>query len=61
MEKDRTRKLLRFIGRYSPQMSQIAFVTNQHNNNIAVSMIAQFLQPAGNIFIGSVLAGVKFS
>lgn len=38
-------------------MSQIAFVTDQHNNNVAVGMITQFLQPAGDVFVGSMLAG----
>jgi hypothetical protein len=34
-----TGKLLGLLGRHSPQMPQITLVSDQHNNNVTVSMI----------------------
>lgn len=39
-------------------MPQIALVTNKHNDNVAVSMIPQLLQPSGDILVGLMLADV---
>lgn len=39
-------------------MSQIALVTDKHNNNVGVGMVAQLLQPSGDVLVGLVLADV---
>ena len=39
-------------------MSQIALVTNKHNDDIGVGVVTEFLQPAGNVVVGLVLADV---
>ena len=39
-------------------MSQIALVTNQHDNDVGVGMITKLLQPPCNILVGLVLAYV---
>lgn len=39
-------------------MPQIALVTNQHDNNVGISMVPQLLQPPRNVLVGLVLADV---
>lgn len=39
-------------------MSQIALVSNQHNDNIRISMVPQLLKPSGNVLVGLVFANV---
>lgn len=54
----RTRKLLGLLGGHCPQMPQIALVSNQHDDNVGVGMVAQLLQPPRDVLIGLVLANV---
>lgn len=53
-----TGKLLGLLGRDRPQVPQIALVTNQHDDNIGVSVIPQFLQPTVDIVVSLVLADI---
>ena len=46
-----TGKLLGFVGGNGTQVFKIAFVSNKHDNDTRVGVIAQFLEPAVNIFI----------
>lgn len=39
-------------------MPQIALVSNQHNDNVRVGVVAQLLQPPCDILVGLVLADV---
>lgn len=39
-------------------MSQIALVSDQHDDDVGVGMISQLLQPAGDVLISLVLADV---
>lgn len=39
-------------------MSQITLVTDKHNNDVGVGMVAQFLKPPGDILVGLMLANV---
>jgi hypothetical protein len=39
-------------------MSQIALVSHEHDDNVAVSMVPQLLQPPSHILVGLVLADV---
>lgn len=39
-------------------MSQIALVTDKHDNNIAISMIAKFLEPSTDRLICAVLGDI---
>lgn len=39
-------------------MPQITFVSDQHNDDISISMIPQLLQPSCNVLIGLMLADV---
>lgn len=39
-------------------MSQIALVTDQHDDDVGVGMVAEFLQPPGHILICLVFANV---
>lgn len=41
--KRHTGKLLGLLGGHSPQMPQIALVSDQHNNNVTVGMISELL------------------
>lgn len=38
------------LRRHRSQMTQIAFVSNQHNHNVRIRMIPQLLQPSRNVF-----------
>lgn len=53
-----TSKLLGFISGDSSQMSQIALVANKHDDNVAVSVIAQFLEPSANWLVCAVLGDI---
>lgn len=39
-------------------MSQIALVSDEHDNNVRVSVVAQLLQPPVDIIVGLVLADI---
>ena len=54
----RTGKLLGLLCRHSPQMSQIALVSHEHDHDVRVCMISKLLQPPGDIVICLMLADV---
>ena len=58
--KKRTCENLRFFGWYSAQVLQIALVTNQHNNNVGIGVIAQLLQPSCNVHVRRMLCNVVY-
>lgn len=39
-------------------MSQIALVTDQHDDDVTVGVVPQLLEPPGDIFVGLVLADI---
>ena len=39
-------------------MLQVALVANEHNNNVRICMVAEFLEPAGNVGVCRVLGNV---
>lgn len=39
-------------------MSQIALVSNEHDNNVGISVVAQFFEPSGDVLVGLVLADI---
>lgn len=53
-----TSKLLSLLGGDCTEVSQIALVTDQHDHDIGVGVIAQLLQPPVDIVVGLVLANV---
>lgn len=55
-----TCELLGFLCWDSPQVSQIALVTNEHDDNIRVRMVPQLFEPPCNIFISLVLADIVY-
>lgn len=54
----RTGKLLRLLGRHSPQMSQIALVSHEHDDDVCVGMVPQLLQPPGHGLVCLVFADI---
>lgn len=55
-----TSKLLGFFRGNCAQVSQIALVSDQHNDNVSISMISQLLQPSCDVLVGLVLADVVY-
>lgn len=53
-----TRKLLGLLRRHSPEMPQIALVSDQHDDDVRVSVVAKLLQPPSHILVRLVLADV---
>lgn len=53
-----TCKSLGLVRGHGPEMAQVALVACQHDDDVVVGMIPQFLQPALHIFIGQVLGDV---
>lgn len=53
-----TGKLLGLLRRHSPQVSQIALVSNKHDNDVGVRMVPEFFQPPIDIVVGLMLADV---
>lgn len=53
-----TGKLFSLLRRYRPQMPQIALVSNEHDDNVGVSMVSQLLQPPSDVVISLVFADV---
>lgn len=53
-----TCKLLGLFRGHSPQVPQIALVTNQHDDDVGVGMIAELLQPPVDIVVGLVLTDI---
>ena len=54
----RTCKSPGLVRGHSPEMAQVALVARQHDDDVVVGMIPQFLQPALHVFIGQVLGDV---
>ena len=46
-----TCKRLRFVCRYSSQMPQVTLVSNEHDDDVVVSVITQLFEPPFNILI----------
>jgi len=55
---ERTCKLLGLLGGHCPQMPQIALVSDQHDDDVRVGMVAQLLQPPCDVLVGLVLADI---
>ena len=53
-----TCELFCFFGGNSPEMSQITLITNEHDDDIRIGVIPEFLQPAGDIVIGLMFADI---
>lgn len=53
-----TRKLFRLLRGHCPQMSQIALVSDQHDDDVGIGMIPQLLQPPVDILVGLMFADV---
>ena len=53
-----TSKLLRVLCGHSPQMSQIALISDQHDDNVRVGVVPQLFQPPVHILVGLVLADI---
>lgn len=48
----------RLVCGHSPEVAQVAFVADQHDDNVVVGVVSQLLQPALHIFIGQVFSYV---
>lgn len=53
-----TGKLLGLLRGHGAQMSQIALVSDQHDDDVGVGMVAEFLQPPVDVVVGLVLADI---
>lgn len=53
-----TSKRLGLLGGNSSQVSQIALVSDQHDDNIGISVISQLLEPSCDVLVGLVLADI---
>lgn len=53
-----TSKLFSLLSGDRSQVSQIAFVSNQHNDDVRVRMVPQLLQPSRNILVSLVFANI---
>ena len=47
-----------FVGGHGPEVAQVTLVADQHNDDVAVCMVSQLLQPTLHVFIGQVLGDV---
>lgn len=54
----RTSKRLGLLGWDSPQVPQIALVSDKHDDDIGIGVIPQLLQPSRDVLVGLVLADV---
>lgn len=54
----RTGKGLGLLGGNGSQVPQIALVTDKHNDNVGVGVVAQLLEPSRDVLVGLVLADV---
>lgn len=52
------RECLCLFRRNSPEMLQIALVSHEHNNNVTVGVIPEFLEPSLHILIRLTLADI---
>jgi len=53
-----TRERLRLLSRYGPQVLQVTLVTDEHNDNVRIGMVAEFLEPASNVGVRRVLGNI---
>lgn len=44
--------------RYGPQMSQIRFVSNEHDDDVGVGVVTKFLEPSSCVDVGLMLRDV---
>lgn len=51
-------ELLGLLSGHSPQVPQIALVSNQHDDDVRVGMVAKLFQPARDVLVGLVLGDV---
>jgi hypothetical protein len=54
----RTREMFCLFGRDRPQVPQIALVTHEHDHNVRVRMITQFLEPSSYVCESLLLGNV---
>lgn len=55
-----TSKGFRLICRNSSQVSQIALVSNKHDDNVAVGVVAKLLEPSGDVDVCRMLSNVVY-
>lgn len=55
-----TRKRLCLFSRYGPQVLQVTLVAHEHDDNIRISMVAEFLEPASNVGVRRVLGNIIY-
>lgn len=49
---------LRLLGRDGTKMPQIALVSDEHDDNVGIGVVSQFLEPSGDVDVGRVLGDV---
>ena len=49
---------LGLLGRDGAQVPQVALVADEHDDNVRVGMVAELLEPAGDVDVGGVLCDV---
>ena len=54
----RTCKRLGLLGRHCSEMSQIALVSDQHDDDVGVGVVSELLQPPSDVLIGLVLGDI---
>jgi hypothetical protein len=54
----RTGKRLGLLSGNSSQVSQIALVSDQHDDNVGIGVISQLLEPSCDVFVGLMLADI---
>ena len=53
-----TSKCFRLVSGHSPEVSQIALVTDEHNDNVAVSVVTELLEPSRDVDVSGVLGNI---
>ena len=53
-----TCKLLGFFSGDSTEMAQITLISDEHDDNVWIGVVAKFTKPAGDVFVGWVLADI---
>jgi len=53
-------EVLRFFSRNCPQVLQIALISNQHDHNVGIGMITQFLQPPLDVDVCCMLGDIVY-
>lgn len=57
-QRKHTRKLLGFFRGHCPQVSQIALISDQHDDDVGIGVIPQLLQPPVDILVGLMFANI---